>query len=91
MHRTKFLSPGTCKGCLSPDWVFAAAVAKPALLLALEQASIQDAPLARFMSQKPVTKIVIIIHKLLTSAFQSILHALKVSHAAAYEDIHSIL
>lgn len=77
---------------MSPDWVIAAAVAKPALLLSLEQARAQDAHLARFMSHKPVTKIVIIVHELLTSAFPAILHALNVSGAAANkENIHSFL
>ena len=67
----------------APDDVNACAVANPALLLSLEQASPQDAHLASFMSYKPVTKVVIIIHKLLTSAFPSILHALQVSSEAA--------
>ena len=56
-----------------------AAVAKPALLLSLEQASAQDANLACFMRHKPLTKIVIIVHQLLTSAYPAILHALQVS------------
>lgn len=59
-------------------------MAKPALLLPLEQARAQDAKLACFMRHKPLTKIVIIVQQLLTSAFPAILHALQVSSEALF-------
>lgn len=59
------------------------AAAKPALLAKLESASPQDAKIACFLCRKPITKIVIIINKLLTTAFTSILRALQVQYRLA--------
>ena len=50
------------------------------MLTKLEHASPQDANIACFLCRKPITKVVIIINKLLTSAFASILRALQVRH-----------
>ena len=65
--------------CTAADGVIECAVAKSALLLPLEQASPHDAQLACFLACKLVTKVVIIVNKLLTDAYPAILHALKVS------------
>lgn len=48
------------------------------MLAQLDQAGPGDADIAHFLCRKPITKIVIVINQLLTRAFASIMHALRV-------------
>ena len=58
--------------------IVADAAAKPAMLANLEHASPQDANIVNFVIGAPVSKVVVIINRLLTSAFDAILKALQV-------------
>lgn len=54
--------------------------AKPIMLAQLELASEKDAKAAAFLHSQMVTKIVIVVHELLTDAFSAIVTALQVKY-----------
>ena len=68
MHQDALIQAGSHVLHVAIDSILAAAVAKPALLLPLEQANAQDAKLTCFIRREALTRLVIIVQKLLTSA-----------------------